>query len=130
MEPRPAASWPLWAWLVMKISGRDPQATFPLSVHPVKFPVSNPPLTTRFVGDVAVAVDDDDASIVTERGADATLVLPAASVSVAVKLWLPTAKLLAVMFQVPLAFTEAVPTDFVPSNTCIVLFASPVPAQS
>ena len=55
--------------------------------------------------------------------------LPAASVSVAVKLWLPTAKLLAGMFQVPLAFTGAVPMEFVPSNTCIVLFASPVPLK-
>ena len=73
--------------------------------------------------------DDGAASIATARGADFTLVLPAASVSVAVKLWLPTAKLLAVMFQVPLAFTEAVPTEFVPSNTCIVLFASPAPVK-
>ena len=73
--------------------------------------------------------DDGAASIATARGADFTLVLPAASVSVAVKLWLPTAKLLAVIFQVPLASTEAVPTEFVPSNSCIVLFASPVPAK-
>ena len=73
--------------------------------------------------------DDGAASIATARGADFTLVLPAASVSVAVKLWLPTAKLLAGMFQVPLAFTGAVPMEFVPSNTCIVLFASPVPLK-
>ena len=71
----------------------------------------------------------DDASIVTDSGADLTLVLPAASVSVAVKLWLPSAKLLAVMFQAPLEFTGVVPMEFVPSNTCIVLFASPAPLK-
>ena len=71
-----------------------------------------------------------DASIVTARGADATLVLPAASASVAVKLWLPTIKLLAVILQAPLEFTGAVPRDFVPSKTFTVLFASPVPLKA
>ena len=74
-------------------------------------------------------VGDEIASTVTARGADATLVLPAASASVAVKLCPPTVKLLAVKFQAPFPFTEAVPRDFVPSNTCTVLFASPVPAK-
>ena len=126
--PKTAPYLPLSALLLMKTCGPQTEVpTFPLSVHPVKSPVSKPPLATRFA--VTGGGGADDESIVTAKGADFTLVLPAASVSVAVKLWLPTAKLLAGMFQVPLAFTEAVPMEFVPSNTCIVLFASPVPLK-
>ena len=68
-------------------------------------------------------------STVTAKGAEATLTLPAASVSFAVKLWAPTAKLPVVKFQTPLAFTGAVPSNFVPSNAVIVLLASPVPVK-
>jgi hypothetical protein len=70
-----------------------------------------------------------DGSIVTDSGVELTLVLPAASVSAAVKLWLPSAKLLAEMFHAPLELTAVVPMEFVPSNTCIVLFASPAPLK-
>ena len=51
----------------------------PPSVQPEKLPVSKLPLVTRFGG----------AFTVTFTAAEAPLVLPAASVSVAVKLWLP-----------------------------------------
>src|SRR5262249_47812436 len=68
------------------------------------------------------------ASTVTAKTADARLV-PFASVSVAVKLCGPTVSPLAGKLQAPLAFTEAWPTDVVPSNTLTVLLASPVPVN-
>src|SRR5262245_39823693 len=119
MEPKPAASWPLWALLVMKSS-------LPLAVHPVKSPVSKPPLITRF--DKVGGGGAVGASTVTAKTADAALV-PFASVSVAVKLCGPTVSPLAGKLQSPLAFTEAWPTDVVPSNTLTVLLASPVPVN-
>src|SRR6516165_6116617 len=101
-------------------------ATLPLVVHPVKSPVSKPPLTTRSVG--GGGDDAVGASTVTAKTADAALV-PFASVSVAVKLCVPTVSPLSSKLQAPLAFTEAWPTDVVPSNTLTVLLASPVPVN-
>jgi hypothetical protein len=65
------------------------------------------------------------ASTVTAKTADAALV-PFASVSVAVKLCVPTVSPLSSKLQALLAFNEAWPTDVVPSNTLTVLLASPV----
>ena len=67
------------------------------------------------------------ASTVTAKTADAALV-PFAS-AVAVKLCAPTVSPLSGKLQAPLAFTEAWPTDVVPSNTLTVLLASPVPVN-
>jgi len=93
----------------------------------VKSPVSKPPLTTRFVGEGELG-GVVGASTVTAKTADAVLV-PSASVSVAVKLCRPTVNPLACKLQAPLAFTEAWPIDDVPADTLTVLLASPVPVN-
>ena len=44
--------------------------------------------------------------------------------------WLPKVlSSFAEMFHAPLELTAVVPMEFVPSNTCIVLFASPAPLK-
>ena len=53
--------------------------------------------------------------------------MPAASVSFAVKLWLPFGNAAVAKLQAPLAFAVAVPSCVVPSNTVTVLLASAVP---
>ena len=69
-------------------------------------------------------------STITFNAADAPLVLPAASVTVVVKLCVPLARLLAARLQAPLASAVAVPTAFVPSSTVTVVPASAVPLST
>ena len=67
------------------------------------------------------------AGMITTGSAEAVLTLPAASVAVAVKLWLPLASAPVVYVHAPLLFVAAVPSFVELSNTVIVLFASAVP---
>ena len=53
-------------------------------------------------------------SMVTVNPADATPVLPAASVTLVVKVWSPTLSVLDVMLQLPEPSTVAVPSTVVP----------------
>ena len=73
------------------------------------------------------SLGDAGASTLRLNGDAAVLVLPAASVAVAVKLCVPVDSLAVVRFQAPLAFALAVPIDVVPSNNLTVLPASAVP---
>src|SRR5450631_2325820 len=77
--------------------------------------------TSRFTGTAVVNVRF--------RVDEAALLLPAASVSVAMKLWLPVDKAAVAKFQVPLAFAVAVPSCIAPSNTATWLLASAVPLR-
>ena len=61
------------------------------------------------------------------KGAEAKLVLPATSVSVTVRLWVPADKLPVVSVQAPGEFTVVVASTVDPSNSLIVLLDSPVP---
>ena len=56
-------------------------------------------------------------------------VLPAASVAVAVMVWLPAARALVVMVQLPLSSAVTLPTTVVPSYSVTVLPASAVPRK-
>src|SRR5438445_3243042 len=82
----------------------------------VKSPVSKPPLTARFVGGGGDELGAIGAANVSTQAAQAALI-PFAAGSVAVKLCAPTVSPLSSKLQAPLAFTEAWPTDVVPSNT-------------
>src|SRR5258707_15699269 len=73
------------------------------------------------IGDGAAGAAGAD-GMVTASAADARLVLPAASVALAVKLWPPPARGPVVKLHAPLLLAVAVPTGAVPSNTCSVLF--------
>ena len=90
-----------------------------------------PPTETRF-SSVGNVVENDPggggtmASTVTSNGFDGVLV-PLASVSVAVNTWVVTVKPLSRMFQLPLASAWAEPAAVVPSNRLTVLLASAVP---
>ena len=78
---------------------------------------------------VAMVVVGAVASMVTDKPVDATLVLPAASVALAVSVWEPALSVLLVIDQLPLPSAFVVPTDVVPSvsyNTTVA-FASLVP---
>src|ERR1035437_8921565 len=66
-------------------------------------------------------------SMVTLSAEDATPVLPAASLAVAVRLWAPLLSAAVTKLQAPLAFAVAVPSLVLPSNTLTVLLASAVP---
>src|ERR1035437_5079303 len=68
-------------------------------------------------------------STVTAKADEATPVLPAVSVSVAVKLWVAFDRVPVVKLQAPLPFTVAVPSLVVPSNTATVLLASAAPVS-
>ena len=65
------------------------------------------------------------ATTVTARADDAALVLPAASVAVAVKLWAALDKVPVVKLQAPLPFAVALPIWLVPSNTLTVRWPPP-----
>src|ERR1035437_9435513 len=68
-------------------------------------------------------------STVTAKADEAAPVLPAVSVSVAVKLWVAFDRVPVVKLQAPLPFTVAVPSLVVPSNTATVLLASAAPVS-
>src|SRR5207253_3018160 len=70
-------------------------------------------------------------SIVTDRPPEAAPVLPAASVAVAVIVWLPEASVEAVMLQSPVPSALPLPTTVVPSvsYSVMVLPASAVPVK-
>ncbi|PNQ35691.1 hypothetical protein CVT22_22680, partial [Ralstonia solanacearum] len=59
----------------------------------------------------------------------AVLTLPAASVAVAVRLWLPSVRAVGVKVQLPEASAVVVPSSVVPSKTLMVLLASAVPVS-
>src|SRR5258705_502518 len=74
-----------------------------------------------------------EVSIVTARLAEATLVLPAMSVCLAVSVWLPLASAVLVIDQLPEASAIAVPSTVVPlvSNSVIVAPTSaPLPVNT
>src|SRR5205085_1243572 len=87
-------------------------------------PESDPAVSSGVEGAVGAAV-----SIVTDRLAEAALVLPAASVALAVIVWLPEDSVEVVMLQLPLPSTVPLPTWVTPSNSVTVLFASAVPVK-
>ena len=64
------------------------------------------------------------------RADEAALTLPAASVAVAVKFWLPFASAPVAYVHAPLLFAVVVPNCVELSNTVIVLFASAVPLRA
>ena len=66
--------------------------------------------------------------MVTDSALDAALTLPATSVALAVMLWVPFARVEAVMVHVP-AVATPVPTAVVPSNRVTVLPVSAVPVK-
>src|SRR5207253_2213679 len=66
-------------------------------------------------------------SMVTERLPEAVPVLPAASIALAVIVWLPEASVEVAMLQLPLPSAVPLPTWVAPSNSVTVLFASAVP---
>ncbi len=57
------------------------------------------------------------------------LTLPAASVAVTVRLWLPSVRAVGVKVQLPEASAVVVPSSVVPSKTLMVLLASAVPVS-
>ena len=65
--------------------------------------------------------------MVTTRADEGVLALPAPSVAVVVKLWLPLASAPVVYVHAPALFVVAVPSFVELSNTVIVLFTSAVP---
>src|SRR3954449_5506907 len=68
-------------------------------------------------------------SIMTERPPEAVPVLPAASVALAVIVWLPEDSADVAMLQLPLPSAVPLPTWLAPSNSVTVLFASAVPVK-
>ena len=56
-------------------------------------------------------------SIVTVRAVDAALRLPAVSIALLVKLWLPSTRVAVANVQAPLPLAVAVPIRVAPSNT-------------
>src|SRR5436309_15477980 len=69
------------------------------------------------------------ATIVTGKSADVALTLPAMSVAVAVMLCAPCVRADVVTDQLPEPSAAALPIWVVPSNSLIVLFASPIPLK-
>ena len=71
-------------------------------------------------------------SMVTAKVDDATEVLPAASVALTVRVWLPSLKVEEVMLQLPEPSAVAVPNNVVPlvSYNLTVLLASAVPVKT
>lgn len=91
----------------------------------LELPVSLPADRSGVLGALGAAV-----SMVTERAEDAAELLPAASVAVAVILWLPAAKVEAVILQLPEPSAVALPTE--PSTLEVkvtVTLASEVPLK-
>src|SRR5882724_10684631 len=77
-------------------------------------------------------VDPADSTVVPmigSNGDDNALVLPAASVAVAVRSCAPPDRGEVITVQLPVEFVAAVPTNVVPSYTCKLLFASAVPVS-
>ncbi|NKA72185.1 hypothetical protein GO284_01111 [Ralstonia solanacearum] len=71
-----------------------------------------------------------ETSTVSVKAEVAVLTLPAASVAVAVRLWLPSASaVVGVKDQLPEASAVVVPSSVVPSRMLMVLLASAVPAS-
>src|SRR5712672_217432 len=68
-------------------------------------------------------------SMVTDSPPEAVPVLPAASVALAVIVWLPEASVDVAMLQLPLPSAVPLPTWVAPSNSVTVLFASAVPVK-
>src|SRR3954453_4029493 len=68
-------------------------------------------------------------SIMTESPPEAVPVLPAASVALAVIVWLPEASVDVAMLQLPLPWAVPLPTLVAPSNSVTVLLASAVPVK-
>ncbi len=68
-------------------------------------------------------------SMVMEKAFDEALVRPEESVSVAVRLWLPSLSAGVVSVHWPLLFAVAVPSWVAPSNTFTVLLAAAVPVR-
>src|SRR5260221_10022952 len=66
---------------------------------------------------------------VTFRAAEAALLVPAASVAVAVRLWVALASVAVVKLQAPVPFAVALPSSVAPSNTLTVALASAVPVS-
>ncbi|OQP31693.1 hypothetical protein B2J69_17280 [Pantoea latae] len=87
---------------------------------PVLSPTSS--VTTRPLAACGACV-----STVKAIGAEAALTLPAASVTVAVRLWLPSVRTGVVRLQLPSALTVAVPSSVSPSRTVTVLPGSALP---
>ena len=81
----------------------------------VALSVLDVPLSVRFVMSTALGAAGAVASIVTVRLLDATPVLPAVSVALVVRVWLPAVKALLVMDQLPEPSAVAVPNSVVPS---------------
>jgi hypothetical protein len=68
-------------------------------------------------------------SMVTDSAFEAVLTLPSASADLAVMLWVPLARLEAMMLHVPVALVIPVPTAVAPSYRVTVLAASAVPVK-
>src|SRR3954468_2866702 len=68
-------------------------------------------------------------STVTLSAPDAELTLPATSIALAVKAWLPSASVAVANDHAPLPLAVAVPIWVAPSNTCTVLPAAAVPVK-
>ena len=87
-------------------------------------PVSEPAVRSGALGAAGATV-----STVITTGAEATLVLPAASVAVVEMLCDPSARTLDVKLQLPAPSAVVVPTNVTPSYTEIVVPASAVPVN-
>src|ERR1019366_7288206 len=90
-----------------------------------------PSPTTLLSGenDATVGAPGAVVSMVTLSAAEAALTLPAASIALLMKAWLPSARVAVANDQAPLALAVAVPIWMAPSNTCTVLPAAAVPVR-
>ncbi len=79
---------------------------------------------------LTVSAIEDCKSTETSKTDEAALALPAASVSVAVKLCVPLARVPVVKFQSPLLSAVALPSKVAPSKTLTALLAPAVPVRA
>src|SRR5437764_1314088 len=84
---------------------------------------------TSSVTEMTDAAEGAAVSMVTDRPPEAVPVLPAASVALAVIVWLPEASVEVAMLQLPLPSAVPLPTWLAPSYSVTVLPASAVPVK-
>src|ERR1019366_6955194 len=104
-------------------------AAVPVRDSVVALVMPSPTVPLSGENDVMAGALGATVSTVTAKADEAAPVLPAVSVSVAVKLWVAFDRVPVVKLQAPLPFTVAVPSWVAPSYTLTVLFASAAPVS-
>ena len=106
-----------------------PAAAVPARVMWLALVMPSPAVPLSGENEATVGAPGATVSTVTFSAAEAALMLPAASIALAVKAWLPSASVAVAKLQAPLPLAVAVPIWVAPSNTSTVLPAAAVPVR-